>query len=361
MGHNQKTNVTIEHQLLEQGLNALRKETGVTGYIAAAEVGTHKKIYNAEIIITPPGKEQQVRLTVEIKRHITRTVIGAFAYQFRQMQKHPILITRYVNPNLAAKLKDLNVQFIDTCGNAYINAAPFYIFVKGNKPGTSKQTPPQTARAFRPAGLRVIFTLLCNPGLEAMPLRFIANKARVALGTTNAVFKDLKILGYLIDKGRYGRTLVNKKNLLDRWVTTYPEVMRPKAIIGRYTAKDHYWWKEALLPDRFYWGGEVAATKITKYLKPEIITLYTDVEQPTDFLLRNKMKKDDNGQVEILKQFWNTSRDIDEKHVDEFEGQQHLNTVHPILVYADLVAITDARNHEVARILYDNELYKFIE
>ena len=57
------------------------------------------------------------------------------------------------------------------------------------------------------------------------------------------------------------------------------------------------------------------------------------------------VKKDAQGNTNILQKFWNTPA----THPDE-------TIVHPILVYADLIATGNQRNLETARILYDGKL-----
>jgi len=65
-------------------------------------------------------------------------------------------------------------------------------------------------------------------------------------------------------------------------------------------------------------------------------------------LLKNKLTKDENGDIEILDIFWRFV-------------QNHLrnNLVPPLLIYTDLIATGDTRNIETARIIYEKELSKY--
>ena len=65
--------------------------------------------------------------------------------------------------------------------------------------------------------------------------------------------------------------------------------------------------------------------------------------------MKNKIKKDPNGDIEILRVFWKFETDELDK-----------NTVPPLLIYADLLATGDARNIETARMIYEKELNKYI-
>ena len=293
-------------------------------------------------------EDVELDFAVEVKLGINRATIGVVAQEFFNFPEKGLLITRYVNPKIAELLREMDIPFIDTVGNAYIKQPPIYIFIKGNKL-TDKPRPEQIQRAFRPAGLQVLYALLCNPGIENEPLRGIANAADVALGTVNWVMKELERMGYLIEMGRRERKLVRKDKILKRWVTAYPEQLRPKQFKGRFRAVNYDWWKDIKIEDfGAYWGGEVAAAFLTKYLRPEIATIYT--KQPIGKLIfKNKLKKDPDGNVEILNLFWNFK-------FNEFNN----NLVHPILVYADLMATGDKRNIETAGIIYDTEIARFI-
>src|SRR5450631_35076 len=81
--------------------------------------------------------------------------------------------------------------------------------------------------------------------------------------------------------------------------------------------------------DETVWGGEPAAEEMTKYLHPEIYTLYTTMPK-IDIMRKAKLVPDQNGNVEVYKKFWKD--DITD------------NNAPPLLVYADLVITDDPRN-----------------
>jgi hypothetical protein len=332
-------------KILERALGAFQKATGLN-------VDIHDYGYNEvgypDAFIRIAYEDVELDFAVGVKLGITRATIGVVAQEFFKTAGKGLLVTRYVNPRIAELLKEMDVPFIDTAGNAYINQPPLYIFIKGNKLAKEPR-PEKIQRAFRPAGLQVLYVLLCNPGIADEPLREIAKAADVALGTVNWVMKELERMGYLIEMGRRGRRLVRKDTILKRWVTAYPEQLRPKLFRGRFRAINYDWWKDINIEDfGAYWGGEVAAAFLTKYLRPEIVTIYT--KQPIGKLVfKNKLKKDPDGNVEILNLFWDFK-------LNTFNN----DLVHPILVYADLMATGDNRNIETAGMIYDTEIARFI-
>jgi len=334
-----------EIEILQKALEILQKTTKLTVDI---KPNTVRATPGPDAVIRIALQDMEWHFAVGIKDRLTRAGLILAVLQLRKFPQKGLLVARYITPQMADRLREMDIPFVDTAGNAYINEPPLFIYIKGNKP-VDTYRPEPTTRAFRPAGLQVVFALLCNPGLEDAPFREIAKEATVALGTVGWVMRDLKQMGYLIDMGRRGRRLVRQQNLIARWVTTYAEQLRPKQLIGRYKAINHDWWKHTKL-DTFeaYWGGEIAATVLTKYLKPQIVMIYTN-QTLGKLLLKNKIKKDPNGDIEILKTFWKFEYDW-----------QHPNLVPPLLIYADLLATGDARNIETAEIIYEQELTRLI-
>ena len=335
----------IERDILHRAIDMFRKNTGLTIEIEPHPLNAN---YRPDAVIKIIWQDLEFFFEAEIKNIITHATLGGAVEKLNLFKEKGILIARYITPQIADELRKMNIPFIDTAGNAYINEPPLFIFLKGNKLAHDYQVNRPT-RTFRPAGLQVLFALLCNPGLENAPFREIAQKANVALGTVGWIIYDLRRLDYLIETKLKIRKLIRKEDLLNRWVTAYPEQLRPKMMIGFYRVDNLGWWKNAEIENfNVFWGGEVAAAWLTEYLKPQKITIYAN--QPINrFLMKNKIKKDPNGDIEILRVFWNFETDELDK-----------NIVPPLLIYADLLATGDARNIETARMIYEKELNRYI-
>jgi hypothetical protein len=293
---------------------------------------------------------KRLNLVPEVKAVITPTDALLPLIRPNQPQNF-ILVARRVTETMADKLRENGIQFMDEAGNVFVNRPPLYIFIKGNRNPALKKAP-VIGRIFKQTGIRVLFVLLCNPGQENLPYRTIAAKAEVALGMVNWVMQELKELGFLLvtgkGKGREIR-LINKERLLERWITGYAEQLRPKLTLGHYRGAAG-WWKSAELdPDRAHWGGEVAALKLTGHLNPQEITVYIDQDNLAAFLIPHKLKKDPAGDVEFLHRFWRPDAIPPNKDM-----------VHPLLVYADLMATGNQRNLETARMIYDRHIVQFV-
>jgi len=337
-----------EAAILQDAIDAFERTTNFKAYLAD-NLTNYTPLNLNDIKIRLTVNNEDIFLRGEVKNNINQANYFAAIHQPQLFwNENQLLITRYVTPTMADTLRDMNIQFIDTTGNVYLNDPPVYIFIKGNRLH-AKYHPERLGRAFQPTGLRVLFALLCNPGLENAPMRKIAEKANVALGTVGLAIRNLKEMDYIIDMGKRGRRLVNKKKLLERWVVAYPEKLRPKLLKGHYRAQRFNWWEYVDIEDyNAFWGGETAAAKLTKYLKPQVATIYVGPNTGR-LLLDNRIKKDPKGDIELRRIFWNFNIDW-----------LYRNLVHPILIYADLLATGDPRNVETANVIYEQELLKFI-
>lgn len=330
-----------ETELLKKALEAFRLATGIRARIQRLEPGRDGRRADAELRFQFEHGER--RFNVEVKRWLNPYTLGQAIEQMKRLPGKMLLVTEYVNPNMTERLKQMDIPFLDTLGNAYLNAPPILIYIKGHAPQRFPREKP--TRAFVPTGLKVVFALLCKQGLIGETYRNIAKTARVALGTVGWVMDDLQGLGYIMEMGKHGRRLVRKQQLLDRWVATFPNQLRPKLLFGRYATPDPNWWKVARIGDfHAYWGAEIAAARLTGYLKPEIATVYAR-ENPGKFLAAHRLRTDPRGNVEVLEAFWDPQCDWADKEI-----------VPPLLVYADLLATRDDRNLETARRIYDEQL-----
>lgn len=316
----------------------------------AGQTGVRLELDEAGRSLKVPGTE------IELKVMLVEggpTVVKAMLALYRQGQylTRQITVLPQVTANMADELRQDGIQFIDAAGNGFINQPPLYLFVKGNKAAKVSLTP-ATPRAFKQTGLRVLYALLCNPGLENETYRAIAEKTQVALGMVNWVVKDLVELGFLFEVGA-GRArqlrLVEKERLLERWVTAYAEQLRPKLVLGRYRGAEGWWQQAQLDPEQALWGGEVAAAKLTDYLKPQFVTVYVEKDRAGLILLPNRLKKDPEGDVELLARFWQPGT-----------IPPRADMVHPLLVYADLMVSGNQRNIETARIIYDQHILQLV-
>ena len=331
--------------IIEEALKEFEKTTGIEANLQREHLNNTKY---PDGLVQIAHQNTKWHFAVEAKANVTRATAGMKNLDPLNREEKVLMVTEYVTPPIANLLKKLNIFFIDTAGNAYINEPGLYVFIKGNKPQLTLKADTRK-RLFKPSGLKVVFALLNNPEMINKPYRDIAKAADVALGTIGWLVKDLKETGFCIEIGKRNRKLMNLENLFKRWVEAYPEQLRPKLVRERFETANHNWWKE--IDIKAYgacWGGEVAAANLTGYLKPAKATIYTN-EAIGKLVLKNRLRKADHGNVEILTPFWNFKYELADRDI-----------VPPILVYADLMATGDQRNIEAAEMIYEKYIGRLV-
>jgi len=336
---------------LGQALDVLERTTGIKGQIAAVEP-KETKGYQPDALLDFQIDEKKHRFVVEVKNRVDRVAtLGQIKAQLDRFDEPGLLFAPYITTKIARECRQLNIAFLDTAGNAYIHAPNFHIYITGERPEGLQIATKGTQGAGTATALRVVFALLCRPDLLNAPYREIVETANVALGAIGWVFFDLEKRGYIAGKQKnQNRRFLEPIRLFEEWVTNYPIKLRPKLNPRRFRAENPEWWKHAdLTGQQTYWGGEVAAQRLTNYLKPATYTLYIKPQQKQDapnalakLVIANRLHADPRGDIEILDAFWEFPPDANQPDV-----------VPPILAYADLIATLDPRNHEVAKLIRD--------
>jgi hypothetical protein len=356
--HLQDERIPQEEQfLLEHALAALQCTTGIVGRIIAIEpdLGTGAR---PDAVIELTVGDLLQRYVVEIRRIDRFAAIGQIKQRLDNFRQPGLLLAPRITTETADKCRELDVQFIDANGNAFLQAPGLFVLAKGQRPradeaiaGAAMVTP---RGGGTPTALRAVFVLLCRPELLNAPYREIKQAAGIALGAIGRVFFDLNARGYTTgDKGKGERRLLERQRLLEEWVTNYPIKLRPRLNPKRFHAPDPNWWRQIDITQYdAQWGGEVAADKLTGHLRPNTVTIYMRPEDArrnlTRMVVDNQLRADPKGEIEVLATFW------------EFpDAETKPDIVPPLLVYADLIATMDPRNHETARMIYEERIHGF--
>ncbi|MFT3812935.1 MAG: type IV toxin-antitoxin system AbiEi family antitoxin [Acidovorax sp.] len=250
-----------------------------------------------------------------------------------------LLVVPYLSKKNAALFQEAGLNFIDTAGNAFIDVPGCYVFISGKQ--RLEQAPPGSGHKVMGAAsaLRVFFTLLTESDMPGSPIRDIATKAGVSLGSAAKALEGLRRLGHLSPGDTKSRRLLAADTLRLEWARNYPIALRSKLNPQRYAPQNGWWWKDAkLLPGEAAWGGEVSAALKTSYLQPEQATIYCWKDRGK-LLMQHRLRPDPNGTVEILDAFWTPPP----------SGAEPIAPL--LLIYADLMTSLDGRNREVAHLL----------
>lgn len=302
------------------------------------------KIDNMDGILELDFNGQKVKFNAEIKKEIRNYHLPEIFLMAEYNRPLMVITEKNIFPGIKDELRKKGIAFIDLKGNVDIRTDKLLIKVEGNH--TTAVKPEKHGRAFTKAGLKVIFLFLRDNNLINESYREIAKKAGIALGNINYIFEGLKEENFILKKDEKKFTLINKKELLERWITAYDEKLKPALHIGnfRFGLKDNFrnWKNLELNLEKTAWGGEAAGDILTNYLKPEILTLYTN-EKKLDLMKKFRLIPEPDGELRIYGKFW------------DFETE-FKKTVPPVLAYADLINTGDGRCIETAQKIYEQYL-----
>ena len=202
----------------------------------------------------------------------------------------------------------------------------------------------------RAPGYQVLFAVLAKPELLNAPVRTLAEAAGVGKTAAADAFARLKEEG-LIGSGERRRHLLDPRTLMDRWVGGYATVVRPRLLVGRYRTNDV---NPEALEERiektlgatvtWAWGGGAAAMRLTKLYRGEATVLHVEVP-PADLAKRLRALPAEDGALTVLRAPGRIA----------FEGALP-RTVHPLLVYTELLTARSARAREAAREIQERYL-----
>lgn len=279
-------------------------------------------------------------------REGNKGVIFAKIQNEKKINTLPVLVVaKFIAKDIAEEMRIKNINYIDIAGNGNIKAENLLFYVRGQKntpiPKVNK------TRAFQEAGIKLIYQFLTDPTNLEKTYRELAKLTGIALGSVSSIVNELEELNFIL-KSKNGIRLKNKLKLLERWVIAYNEVLKPKLFQKKLKFATHQditqWQKLITANDEILWGGEPAANILTGHLNPAEFTIYT-FNYWTEIAKVNKLIPDNEGNIEIISAFW---------PIQTFDNR--LATVHPLLVYADLINTGNERNIEAARIIYEKEL-----
>ena len=159
----------------------------------------------------------------------------------------------------------------------------------------------------------------------------------MSIGNINLIIKGLIDTGHLVKQNQRDYKLINKKELLNKWIIGYETQLKPNLFIGSFRFIDsnefRNWKKIKFINNDTVWGSEAAADIKTNYLIASELCIYTN-ETKSELMRNYKLIPDDNGNIKIYKKFWNNYEDT--KLTPE------------LLIYTDLIISGNPRNKEVA-------------
>jgi hypothetical protein len=323
-------------QLIAAALQGLHASTGITGRILSGASGPA-----ANVSLQIAGKT--LLYVCEVKPKIDR-YLALDDLKARSTPGQSILLVCHPLTNaMASRCHELDIQFIDTAGNAYItDRAGVLINVAGRRMGNESLVAAREL-TITPAALRVMFAFLAKPSMLNSPYRDISKSVHVSTGAIGKVLETLEARGFIATAPDGNRIIPSPELMLSEWATGYMSRLRPKQKKFRFAAA-HPGELRAWAPEMRVsaWSGEVAAEIVTQHLNPATFTIYMDMERTPNALpalvKQFRLRADPHGPIEVVQTFWN---------MDDFFDAFPTVPLH--VVYADLLGTHDSRNLIVAK------------
>jgi hypothetical protein len=288
-------------------------------------------------------------LPFELKRtHLTRE-LAARMVQLAKERRGLLVMAPAIGRDLADLFARDQINFVDLAGNCFVQLDDRYVAqIQGQRAAVR----PPAEKVLRAPAYRVLFALVADPELVRATARALAEAAGgVSPQTANDVRAKL-IGGGVLLKTRAGVQWApgRRKEALDIFLVGFPALM-PNFVIGRYRAKQRT--PEALEADlgprlaalgEWRWGGGAAAQRLTGLYRGDRTIVY--LREPDAAAVRAlPLIADPAGEVTLTRAPGPLA----------FEGPRP-DTVHPLLVYADLMTEGHDRAREAAAEIYHRYL-----
>jgi hypothetical protein len=173
--------------------------------------------------------------------------------------------------------------------------------------------------------------------------RQITEQTGTSIGNVTNILQGLKQENFILSVNKNTLKLSDIESLITKWADEFTKNLQPTLLIGTFRflkENDLLAWKDLKLDTtKTVWGGEPAGDLLTNYLQPAEFTLYTD-ENRNELIKNHKLIPVEKGSVKVYQKFWK-------------ENNSKQKTAPPLVVYADLMAISDRRCIETAQKIYD--------
>lgn len=287
-------------------------------------------------LVTPDGAV--FTFAIEIKKVHRKETLMALREQIKRshIDVPALLLCNRLTPAEVEYCVANQLNFIDTAGNARVHLPGFHFIVEG-KNGKMRDVP---SKRISEGTLKLLLVLLSKPEVLNENYRTLAALSGISLGMVSKAFDFLEVQ-HFYRKTKNGRRLMNIEDLQALWMREYVTTIRPKLKSIPLIAPNA--WQDIPLVQGEYWGGEVAAAKLSEgYLIPENWLLFTPYSLPqrrTELGLKPMRE----GKLQLASAFWGKDFQLNRE-------------AEAMLCVAELLASKDGRNLEVARIINDKYL-----
>jgi hypothetical protein len=247
------------------------------------------------------------------------------------------ILTAYsIKDSVKSKLKETGVGFYEIDKELFF---PLNLNLSGHGESQNHFVKLRGHRA--ESNIKMLVYFMSKPEALCYTQRDLAEKLDLSLGSVNNALKNLEFGRIIVTRGKE-RLFGDIDDIIERWSYSFPLIGKKDQFLGRFSPVDDVFYnrrERRLVGLDSYWGGEPAAAIRTKYLSPEVFTIYTYNDRITPLIKELRLRKDPNGPVSIMKCFW-------PEEINNEDG-----TVPDFITICELLNSKIDRNIETAQIL----------
>ncbi len=312
-------------------------------------------------VLTAPGKPQN---RVSDTLLVLKTSAGTHKFLMQQLKSHVgremashvasnhkgspsvIVLAPHIGAGVAATLIQAGIHYLDASGNCHIAVPPFFVHVAGKTAESKRATP----AGVRGPGFQVLFAYLAQPELLDAPIRTVADVAGVSRQPVSAINHRLRDEKYILASKAHTRWHPRRReDALALWLQGYQTTVRSSLVAGSYRTRDQDPGAlekrilDALSKDQFRWGGSAAGFRLTGHYRGERTVVHVK-DGAQGLAERVRGLPDPHGNLLVMQAFgainWDPERE----------------TVHPLLVYSEMLSDGSERALEAAQELRERYL-----
>jgi hypothetical protein len=260
-----------------------------------------------------------------------------------------LVLAPHIGRTLGRTLAEAGLSYVDRQGNCHlVLGRKLYVHDEGH-------SPPRRAaldRGIRAPGYEVLFAYLAEERLLDVTLRHVAQVAGVSRQAVVATRQRLLEEGSVVSTKAGTRWVSRRRtDALARWLHGYETSVRPALMLATYRTPDRspleVEARVAPLLDRetprWRWGGTAAGFRLAPHYRGPTTTVHVDAVPP-GFRERIRAVPDPGGNLILLGAF------------GEVNWKEDTDTVHPLLVYSEMMVSGDDRAREAAAMIMDQRI-----
>jgi hypothetical protein len=307
------------------------------------------RAFDAQLRLRTVAGERELLVQL-FRSHLSHRDADHIISAVRAHQLPTLVLAPHIGTGLATKLAGAGVNYLDAHGNCHLVIPPLFCVHVAGKTAAPR---PHAGKGMRRPSYQVLFVYLAEPGLLDAPIRLVAERAGVSRQPVADVKHRLLEEEYVVvTKTRTRWHPRRRQDALSLWLQGYESTVRPSLARASYRTRDA---RPEDLEQRltevlsaagvsaFRWGGSAAGFRITGHHRGERTVVHLRAVPP-DLSERLRALPDPHGNLALLDAF------------GEINWEGPGETVHPLLIYSEMLSEGSERALEAARGLYESHI-----